>query len=326
MFQSEKKQLSRFFQLFIFNFQLSIFNLMNNRKWKGNTGGSFFGQNSLIFFFKYFDVRIFYVVMALIVPFYMIFSRSNCKAIYRFFRIRMGYSPCKSLLKTYKNHYIFGQIVLDRFVVFAGRKDFFNIEIVGNEHYNRLKSGEKGFIIASSHVGNYEIAGYYLLAEPKKMNALIFAGETETVLKNRSEIMSRNNIHTIPVLGDMSHLFAASAAIQNGEILSMPCDRNHGSAKSVECDFFGGKAGFPVGAFSFAANFNVEILSIFVIKKSARNYTVYVNPVAISEKQKEESKKQEKIKLLAQSFVNELEKIVRKYPEQWFNYYEFWKN
>ena len=300
--------------------------MSENRKWKGNTGGSFFGQNSLIIFFRYLDVRIFYVIMALIVPFYMIFSHSNCKAIYRFFRIRMGYSSWKSLLKTYKNHYIFGQIVLDRFVVFAGRKDFFNIEIVNNEEYKRLISEEKGFIIASSHVGNFEITGYYLHVEQKKMNALIFAGETETVLKNRSEIMSRNNIHMIPVMSDMSHLFLASAAIQNGEILSMPCDRVHGSSKSVECDFFNGKADFPIGAFSFAASFDVEILSIFVIKKSTKKYTVYIKPVALNEEQKNGFKKQEKIKFLAQLFANELEAVVKEYPEQWFNYYEFWKN
>jgi len=28
---------------------------------------------------------------------------------------------------------------------------------------------------------------------------------------------------------------------------------------------------------------------------------------------------------LAQSFASELEGIVRRYPEQWFNFYEFWK-
>ena len=293
-----------------------------SNKWQGTTGGSLFGQNSLIVMFKFLDIRIIYAVMAIVVPFYMIFSHSNCKAIFNFFRKRIGYSSWKSLIKTYKNHFIFGQIVLDRFAIFAGRKDFYSIELVDNDHYTKLKNGEKGFIIATAHVGNFEIVGYYLTANSKKMNTMIYAGETETVLKNRAEIMKKNNIHMIPVLNDMSHVFAGSTAIQNGEIVCMPSDRKVGSARSVECDFLGGKVDFPVGAYNFATNFDVEIITVFVIKKSFKNYTVYIKPLKINE---EGLNKQEKIKSLAQAFANELEAVVKEHPEQWFNYYEFWK-
>ena len=126
----------------------------------------------------------------------------------------------------------------------------------------------------------------------------------------------------IPVLKDMSHLFAASAALQNGDIVSMPCDRHHGSTKSLECNFFNGKADFPIGAFTFAASFDVEVISIFVIKKSVKEYMVYVKPVAV---ERNDLSKNEKVKQLTKSYVNELESIANEYPEQWFNYYEFWK-
>jgi len=32
--------------------------------------------------------------------------------------------------------------------------------------------------------------------------------------------------------------------------------------------------------------------------------------------------KQEKVQQLAQQFANEVEKIVKRYPEQWFNFFE----
>jgi predicted LPLAT superfamily acyltransferase len=32
-----------------------------------------------------------------------------------------------------------------------------------------------------------------------------------------------------------------------------------------------------------------------------------------------------KISNLAKLYVKELENIVKQYPEQWFNFYEFWK-
>ncbi|GHT01328.1 lipid A biosynthesis acyltransferase [Bacteroidia bacterium] len=297
---------------------------MEKRKWAGNTGGSFLGQWGLIALFKFFDIRVGYFLMSLVVPFYMLFAAKHAKAIYHYFRQQINYSCFKSLIWTYKNHFVFGQVILDRFAVFAGKKDIFDVKLVGYEHFLRLADGEKGFIIAGSHIGNFEIGGYFLRSEKKKFNALVYAGETQTVQNNRAKVLGRNNIHLIPLLPDMSHLFAVNAALQKGEIVSMPCDRNLGSAKSVECDFLNGKADFPIGAFALATTFEVEILSVFVMKTAAKKYTIYVRPLKIDTKENET--KREKTASYVRAYVKEAESIVKEYPEQWFNYYEFWKN
>jgi predicted LPLAT superfamily acyltransferase len=295
-----------------------------SRKWKGYTGGSFWGQWGLIILFKLSDVRLGYYLMAFVIPFYMLFSRKSYRAIFHYFQKQCGYSKWKSFIKTYRNHFVFGQVILDRFAVFAGGKSAFEVEIIGNEHVVRLINSEKGFIIASSHIGNFEIAGYLFHSDKKKMNVLVYPGETKVVQKNRTGILGNNNIHLIPVLNDMSHLFAVNAALQKGEIVSMPCDRIFGSTKSVECDFLNGKADFPVGAFALATHFDVEVLSIFVIKTTSKKYTVYVKPVEITEKNLSLTNR-EKITQYVHAFAKEVENIVRQYPEQWFNYYEFWK-
>ncbi|MDR1760861.1 MAG: lipid A biosynthesis (KDO)2-(lauroyl)-lipid IVA acyltransferase [Bacteroidales bacterium] len=295
------------------------------RQWKGNTGGGSFGQRALIFFFRHINLHFGYVIMAVVVPFYMLFAHKGYLAIYHYFRQQCGYSAWKSFVKTYRNHFLFGQMILDRFAVFAGRKDLFEIEIFGNEQYERLVNGEKGFIIAGSHVGNFEIGGYLLNSTKKKINALIYAGETAEVQKNRTKILNTNNINLIPVTSDMSHLFAVNTALHNGEIVSMPCDRNHGSAKSVRCNFLRGTADFPIGAFALATSFNVEVLALFVIKISTKQYSVFVKKLSQTDESCETNKKSQ-ITHLAKSYVKELETIVRQYPEQWFNFYEFWEN
>jgi len=295
---------------------------LKSQKWKGDTGGGMLGQRTLIFFFRWWNLYLGYAILALVVPFYMLFARKGYLSIYHYFRQHFGYSVWKSFLKTYKNHFLFGQVMLDRFAVYAGKKNVFKVEIVGNEHYECLSNVEKGFIMAGSHVGNFEIGGY-LLNSTKKINALIYAGETKTVQNNRYEILNNNNINLIPVLNDMSHLFAVNTALQNGEIVSMPCDRIFGSAKSVECDFLSGKADFPVGAFTLAAHFDVPVVSIFVMKESISNYSIYVKPVSIDNYPI--ISKREKAEYLTREFVKELENIIRKYPEQWFNFYNFWK-
>jgi predicted LPLAT superfamily acyltransferase len=290
--------------------------------WQGNTGGGNFGQRALIALFNILGLKPLYAVLAFVVPFYMLFSRKGYLAIYQYFRRQFGFSPLKSFLNTYKNHFLFGQVILDRFAVFSGKKNLFELEIDGMEYFTRLAEGKKGFIMAGSHIGNFEIAGYMLYSDKKNINAVIYAGETQEMQKNRSKILNSNNINLIPVMPDMSHLFAVNAALQNGEIVSMPCDRNHGSVKSVKCNFLRGKADFPVGAFALSAAFEVEVLAVFCVKISSKKYKIFVKPVIPV---KAGISKKEKIENLVFSYVKELETIVKNYPLQWFNFYDFWK-
>ena len=186
---------------------------------------------------------------------------------------------------------------------------------------DKLELLPEGFILLSSHVGNYEIAGYSLKPKHKKINALVFAGETATVMENRQRILSQNNMSMIPVKEDLSHLFALNTALDNGEMVSMPADRVFGSQKSVECQFFGAKANFPLGAFAMAVQKEVPVLAIFVMKEGMKKYHAFVRQVSCDKT----ASRREQMSQLAQSFASNLEEIVRRYPTQWFNYFDFWK-
>ena len=279
---------------------------LQHNQWSGKTDGQPWMQRSLIAMFRVVPLWLPYGVMALVVPFYMIFNRKGYNAMYRFFRERMNYGRWKSFWKVYANHFRFGQIILDRFGVYAGKKYRFITE--GQELMDELETHPEGFVNLSSHVGNYEIAGYSLKPKSKRFNALVYAGETATVMENRQKMLSQNNMSMIPVKEDMSHLFLLNNAIDNGEIVSMPADRIFGSQKAVECQFFGEKARFPMGAFALASKKNVAMLAVFVMKESYKTYHAYVRGIRN-----------------AQDFADNLEEIVRKYPTQWFNYFDFWK-
>ena len=279
---------------------------LQHNEWSGKTDGQPWMQRSLIAMFRVVPLWLPYGVMALVVPFYMIFNRKGYKAMYRFFRERIQFGRWKSFWKVYANHFRFGQIILDRFGVYAGKKYHFITE--GQELMDELETHPEGFVNLSSHVGNYEIAGYSLKPKSKRFNALVYAGETATVMENRQRMLSQNNMSMIPVKEDMSHLFLLNNAIDNGEIVSMPADRIFGSQKAVECQFFGEKARFPMGAFALASKKNVSMLAVFVMKESYKTYHAYVRRIRN-----------------AQDFANNLEEIVRKYPTQWFNYFDFWE-
>ena len=287
-------------------------------EWSGRTDGTPFMQKALIVLFKMVPLEVIYAIMALVVPFYMLFNHKGYIAIYHFFRLRLDKKPLSAFWHVYRNHYAFGQVVLDRFATYAGKH--FKLTIDGNEHYQRLNEGERGFMMLSSHVGNYEQAGYALVSERKQFYALVYAGESATVMSERGKQFVGSNIHMIPVQADMTHLFCINKALDDGNIVSMPADRCFGSAKSVECQFFGTPAKFPLGPFATAVQKDVPVLAVMVMKTSHRSYTAFVRPVKCDRT----LPRKQQMAALAQAFANSRESVVSRYPHQWYNYYEFW--
>jgi predicted LPLAT superfamily acyltransferase len=292
------------------------------RAWRGVTGGSVIGQKAMKMFFSIVDVRVGYVILHLVIPFYLLFARKGYRAIYRYFRRQHGYSAVKSFCKTYRNHYLFGQMMLDRFAVYAGQQHF-KVDNPDSDLFLRRMNASCGCIVAGAHVGNPELCGYLLRQDTKRINSLIFGGEAKEVQKNRSMILNRNNVRLIPVTDDLSHIFLIHEALTNGEMITIPCDRTFGSNKTVECEFLNGKAEFPVGAFALALQLEAPVIALFAVKISASLYQVHVASVPVP---REGGGKREKIHEMTRSFAKILEDIVKKYPEQWFNFYNFWKN
>jgi len=295
---------------------------LDHEEWRGNTAGKYWMHRMLIGSFKFMNLKFVYLGMAVfVVPFYMLLAHRGYISMYHYFR-RRGFGIWRSFRYVYLNHYRFGQIILDRFATYAGHK--FEFDLDGYDVFDKLCHSPEGFIILSSHVGNYELAGYTFKATEKRYNALVFQGEARAVMENRGRLLSPNNIRMIPVSEDMSHIFIMNEALASGEIVSIPADRIFGSPRFITCDLLGSKAHFPLGPYAMALQRKVATIALFVMKESTKRYKVYIRQVKADDRRY--SNRTENAQNLAQHFVNELETVLERYPEQWFNYYEFWKD
>ena len=287
------------------------------KQWDGTTYGNGAMHRWLIALLRNIDVRVFYAFAYVFVVPPCLF-RSSFTPIWHYFRQRLGYSSLRAFWYTYLNYGIFAQAVIDKFAMYAGRR--FDIEVDGLAFFQQLASQPDGFVILSSHVGNYEIAGYSLVSSEKRLNALVYSGEKESVMKNRNKMFVQTNIHMISVRKDMSHLYDINNALANGEIVSIPSDRIWGSSKSISIPFLRCEADFPVGPFHVAALRGQEVLVVHVMKIAVKRYKVYVKPLAYDK----HAPRQEQIETLARQYVTELERMLRQYPTQWYNYFDFW--
>ena len=291
---------------------------MENRQWKGTTYGNSGMHRHLIRLLRVLDVRVLYVFSYLfVIPFCLIFNASR-RTAWRFYRNGLHQGFFRAAWSVYANHCRFAEVVIDRFAMYAGKR--FRIVVDGRDEFERRAAGEDGFLHLSSHIGNYELAGYSLGSEKKTIYAVVFADEKATVMEGRGRMFGRNNVKMIALREDMGHLFEIDEALSGGHVVTFPSDRMMGEGKSLSAAFLGRTARFPQGPFRVAVMRGVEVLAVNVMKEGWTGYHVYVTPLPYDRT----LPKKEQVDTLLREYVAQLEKCIRRYPTQWYNFFDFW--
>lgn len=294
---------------------------LEHKQWQGTTDGPQFLHRAIIPVMRYTPLWAHYFMLVFYVLGYLTFSPKSRKQCYRFFRRAMGWGRLRSMMGVVQNHFKFGQIITDRFAKYAGKR--FPIDVEGREVFDDLAAKPGCFMIISSHTGCYEMAGYTLNSTNKRINTVAYGQEVKSIIDNRREQFAATNTNMIFVSDDMSHLFEINNALARGEVVSIPGDRLFGSTKHIVCEFFGRPAKFPRGPFATAALRGVPVITAFVMKGRYRSYHMSVR--SLTDGLPDGLKRAELEQAIAQNFASALEAELRKYPTQWFNYYDFWE-
>lgn len=289
----------------------------STKQWEGRTFGGGWMHEALIAMLRALPLRVLYAFVAVFVIPPCMFTKGGRQS-YHFYRRRFNRTPLHALSSAYGNLLCFGKVIIDRFAMYAGKK--FEFEIVGYEHFEQLEAQPEGFVMLSAHVGNYELAGYSLTSRRKRFNAVVYGGEKASIMANRKRMFAERNIRMISALPEGDHPFLLNDAIMGGEIISLPADRVTGTSRSVKLELLGKEAPFPLGPFFTAALHGLSVISVSVMKAAARRYVILIAPLDYPQQGSHKAQAER----LARRWAEELERIVKAYPLQWFNYYDFW--
>lgn len=291
------------------------------RKWSGKTGGGNFGLGFLISTLGRMPLAGAYLMLDIALPFHLLFHPKLFRSSKAFFSRRLGLGRCGAWRSAYATHRQFGQMMFDRFRFFKNGGKGYAVRREGEDQIRALAYSGNGLVIGGSHIGSMEMAGYMMGLKEVPVNAIVYGGENAYLQGHRQSVLGEGGVTMIPFADDMSHLFSAKAALDRGECVSMPCDRLFGSQKCMEMEFLGAKAKFPIGAFALAAQLEKEMSLLFCMKEGRRVYNVITRHITVDREGK--GSRTVASELLAE-YVKVLEEIVRRYPTQWFNFYDFW--
>ncbi len=207
----------------------------------------------------------------------------------------------------------FGRAIMDRFAVYAGKQ--FTINIENEEWVNKSCQTGLPLVILTGHTGNFELAGYFVSPHGKKMQVLLYSGEKEVVLHNRAKFFAENGINILFALSDMNYLFEINNTLNNGQVLGLFADRVFGSAKTLTVPLLGKETQLPQGPFKVALLHEAHRCAMFAMKTGRYEYTIVTTPLQGKTPQ-----------ALAEEYAQAVGDVVKRYPHQWYNYFNFWKD
>lgn len=293
----------------------------DTRSWSGKSRGGLLGYLIFIKIIKGLGVRTAYCLLSLVVIYFIPFAPSATRSIWKFSRKILKYGYLKSLILVYKNFYSLGRALIDKVAVNQGKYDEYRFDFAEPEGVKSVLNSTQGVIIIGAHFGNWEIGAPFFGKYNKRMNVLMMDQEYQSIKKILEVNKSIDSFGIIPIEGDsLDYIFKIRDALATGEYVSIQGDRLSRSDKHKDMDFMGKKASFPLGPFVLAARMNVPVVFYFA---EHIGYKRYKFDFILSD-YTDGSKEKKKETLLIEEYVALLSERVREYPEQWYNYFDFW--
>jgi len=283
--------------------------------WRGKARGGLLGHKIFVFILKKLGLSVAYFALKFVAMYFLFFSPKSYKAMRYYFRERLGYGWLKSIISIYKNFYVFGQVLIDKVALMSGKEDSFGQNHFGGRYLDDMVKNGAGGILISAHIGNFEAGGYLLKRLNTSINVVMLEAEHRQIKKYLSNVMSEKGFNIISIKEDKSHTFEIMSALSNNELICIHADRFLDGMDTMEGNLLGQSAKFPAGPFMMASKLSVPVSFVFVVKESSRHYNLYAS--------KPETEKQDAQSVL-NNYLYNLEQMIYKYPEQWFNYYPFW--
>lgn len=287
--------------------------------WDGQSKGNRLGYSIFIFLLRWGGITPAYLLLRFVVLYYIWFVPKATRPLKDLYLNRLHFDKKKAAGLVRKNILTFGQTIIDRIVVMSGMKHSFTVERTGGHYLNELADGGQGGILVSAHIGNYELAGHLLQRLNSVINIVMYDGEAAQIKQYLDKVTGPKTFNIIFIKEDMSHIYEMSAALRRNELICIHADRYVEGSRTIAHSFLGANAHFPLGPFVLASKLRAPVCFVFAVKKSKYQYHFYGYPPKTYE-----GRGTTGAEAMLKNYVHLLEEKVKQYPEQWFNYYNFW--
>jgi predicted LPLAT superfamily acyltransferase len=293
--------------------------------------GTYVGIQILLFVYRLFGRKVLSFFLYPVIV-YLYFTGGATKQASKEYWQRIFAAKNSSQTYTHRigiaHFYSFAQSAFDKIDAWMGRITPDRIIYSQTHPIAELQKKQQGAVFIGSHLGNLEVCralghGRY----QTRINVLVFTHHAVEFNKVLTKINTDSNVDLIQVThvgADLAILI--KERIDNGEILVIAGDRTSVTSQGrvIYSPFLGEPAAFSQGAFILASILDCPVYFLFCLKEET-NYRVIFEHVADSLKFSRKDR-QKSLTAVVNKYAQRLEHYCLAYPNQWFNFFDFWQS
>ncbi len=237
----------------------------------------------------------------------------------------LNYGPVRRFLFGLSQARAFSHVILDNMYLGMFGPERFQLKSIGIEVFLQALDQKKGLILVSAHVGNWHLAVNFLNNTNRSVHLVIDdVRQTEVQRQMDAAKASAGHLFVHDANKGPELVFELRAALNRGEVVILDGDRAV-SSRRIKVPFLGGQAWFPTTAFSIAAATGAPVCAALVFRTGNQHYECYgigpLNDVPLNGS----ANRRSQAEMMARRFAGHLETYVRRFPKQWFNFFDFWR-
>lgn len=292
-------------------------------RWSGQTRGGYWGNWFFVQWIRWFGLRTAYLWLAVIAPYFVLFSRGGYAVSNDYLRRVLG--PCAAWRRpgrVYRHFLEFGIALLDRMALLMARA---KVECVfeGEEQFVECLRRGEGILLLGAHFGNWEVGSQLLARLGKPVNLVVVEREEARVRAMFEAALADRRFRVLTADADPLRSVPILAALKRGEIVALHGDRLVGG-EGVTVSFLGDPVRLPEGPFQLAAIARAAVFQVFVVRERLGHYRFFTYPAQRIDRNGAR-RGSAALRECVETYATRLETTCQRYPYQWFNFFPFWE-
>jgi predicted LPLAT superfamily acyltransferase len=263
--------------------------------------------------------------VALFVALYFTITSPGVRRAIRGYYERLGRAA--SFATVYRHLLRFVHCTLDAFFFVSGKIGSFEITCTGDHYLAALRDQKKGAILIGAHVGSLYAMRAQSTTERLPLYALVYTKNARMLNEALEQLDPDGAAHLVELdpEGGLDSMLRVRELLEQGAIVAIMGDRvpSGGRERVVRAPFLGAEASFPAGPFMLASMLKAPVYLTFGLSRGSRGYDLFCEPFAdrieLPRKDREAA-----LQSYVARYADRLEHYVKKAPDNWFNFYDFW--
>jgi predicted LPLAT superfamily acyltransferase len=229
-------------------------------------------------------------------------------------------------MRAWRQFQSFSTVFVDRLLAASGQEDRFRFVHDGLEHITTAVSQRRPLVLWMSHLGNWEVACHALKKYRVPLTLVLGRRPGERVEAVQKADLERRGVRAVYVSDDRDlGVLEVGKALKAGEVVAVSGDRLFdGSQRALDVTFLGRTCRVPAGPYALSILGDADIVPIFGMREGRLSYRfVALEPRRV--RAGDRAGREAAMREVAAGCFADLEAMVKRYPEQWYNFFDYFE-